>query len=74
MHVENFIQVEFDTMHRKLVYQKKKRKGKPFACNILCKKKRKGKKKHLSSGSGTRSFNIVLNTTLAYIYNYTSGI
>ena len=43
MHVENFIQVEFDTMHRKLVYQKKK-KGKPFACNILCKKKRKGKK------------------------------
>ena len=44
MHVENFIQVEFDTMHRKLVYQKKK-KGKPFACNILCKKKRKVKKK-----------------------------
>ena len=34
----------------------------------------KKKKKHLSSGSGTRSFNIALNTTLAYIYNYTSGI
>ena len=51
MHVENFIQVEFDTMHRKLVYQKKKKKkkkkGKPFACNILCKKKKKGKKKNI---------------------------
>ena len=34
-------------MHRKLVYQKKKKKGKPFACNILCKKKKKGKKKNI---------------------------
>ena len=75
MHVENFIQVEFDTMHRKLVYQKKKKKENHL--HVIFYAKRKGmekNKKHLSSGSGTRSFNIALNTTLAYIYNYTSGI
>ena len=47
VHVENFIQVEFDTMHRKLAYQKKKKKGKPFVCNIFCKKKKKAGKKNI---------------------------
>ena len=45
MHVENFIQVEFDTMHRKLVYQKKKKKKKQNHLHVIFYAKRKGKEK-----------------------------
>ena len=45
MHVENFIQVEFDTMHRKLVYQKKKKKKKENHLHVIFYAKRKGKEK-----------------------------